>query len=78
MPKMDGLTLCRKLKTDYDMEDLPVIMFSSLINEQMRHKCDSVGANASITKPQIAGLVKMIDEFCNVKHYDSHDVKEEE
>ncbi len=71
MPKMDGLTLCRKLKTDYNMGDLPVIMFSSLINEQMRHKCDSVGANASITKPQIAGLVKMIDEFCNVKHYEN-------
>ncbi len=69
MPKMDGLTLCKKIKTDYNLSDIPVIMFSSLINEQMRHKCDSVGANASITKPQIAGLVKMLDEFCGVKHY---------
>lgn len=67
MPMMDGLTLCKKVKKDYGMEELPVIMFSSLINDQMRHKCDSVGANASITKPQIAGLVKMLDGFCNIK-----------
>ncbi len=67
MPMMDGLTLCKKVKKDYGMEELPVIMFSSLINDQMRHKCDSVGANASITKPQIAGLVKMLDGFCDIK-----------
>ncbi len=76
MPKMDGLTLCRKIKTDYNMGDLPVVMFSSLINDQMRHKCESVGANASITKPQIAGLVKLLDEFCNVQHYDDLEVAE--
>ena len=75
MPKMDGLTLCKRIKTDYNMEDVPVIMFSSLINDQMKHKCDSVGANASITKPQIAGLVKMLDEFAGVKHYEGNSVE---
>ena len=65
MPMMDGLSLCKKVKQEYNL-GIPVIMFSSLINEQMRHKCDTVGADASITKPQITGLVEMLDNFCGI------------
>lgn len=62
MPKMDGLTLCRRFREEMGIKDIPVIMFSSLINEQMKHKCDSVGANGCVSKPQIPELVKIIDE----------------
>ncbi|OHB32052.1 MAG: hypothetical protein A2X84_12365 [Desulfuromonadaceae bacterium GWC2_58_13] len=63
MPKMDGLTLCRRLKEDPALKGIPVIMFSSLITEQMAHHCDQVGADGYMSKPQITELVRMIDRF---------------
>lgn len=64
MPKLDGLTLCRKVREELGLKNLKVIMFSSLITEQMAAKCASVGANGSISKPQIPELVEMVDKFC--------------
>jgi len=66
MPKMDGLTLCKKVKDDPLLRDTVVVMFSSLINEQMARKCDQVGADGYATKPQIPYLVEMIDKFLQV------------
>ena len=63
MPKMDGLTLCRRIKEDSMLKTIPVIMFSSLITEQMVHHCNQVGADGYMSKPQINELVKMIDSF---------------
>lgn len=57
MPEMDGYHLCQKVKNDPVLRDLPVVLFSSLINEKIRHKGDSVGADAQYTKPSPAGLV---------------------
>ncbi|MEZ4600809.1 MAG: chemotaxis protein [Syntrophotaleaceae bacterium] len=64
MPKMDGLTLCRRIRETLGLKNLKIIMFSSLITEQMSAKCESVGADASISKPQIPELVAMIDTMC--------------
>ncbi len=66
MPKMDGLTLCKKIKDDPLLRDVKVIMFSSLINEQMAIKCDQVGADGYATKPQIPYLVEMMDKFLGI------------
>lgn len=63
MPKMDGLTLCRRVKSDPLLKDVKVVLFSSLINEQMAAKCDSVGADGYATKPEIPKLVGMMDRF---------------
>jgi two-component system chemotaxis response regulator CheV len=63
MPKMDGLTLCRRIKEDAALRSIPVIMFSSLITEQMACHCDQVGADGYISKPQISELMDMIDGF---------------
>ncbi|PNU20237.1 chemotaxis protein CheV [Geothermobacter hydrogeniphilus] len=63
MPKMDGLTLCRQIKEAMGLKNLRVIMFSSLINEQMALKCDQVGADGYVTKPQIPELVEMVDRL---------------
>ena len=62
MPKMDGLTLCKKIKEDPVLKDVKVILFSSLINAQMTVKCDQVGADGYATKPQIPYLVEMMDK----------------
>ena len=63
MPKLDGLTLCRMIKEDPLLKDLKVVLFSSLINEQMVVKCDSVHADGYATKPQIPYLVEMMDRI---------------
>ena len=63
MPKMDGLTLCKKVKEDPILKEVIVVLFSSLINEQMAAKCDSVGADGYATKPEIPKLVEMMDRF---------------
>lgn len=60
MPRMDGLTLCKKVKVEMGLS-IPVIIFSSMINEQMAVKCREVGADAFITKPKSIELVELID-----------------
>lgn len=66
MPQMDGLTLCRNIKETLQAKDLPVIMFSSLINDQIARKCEEVNADTYISKPQYAKLVSLLDDFCHI------------
>lgn len=63
MPAMDGLALCKSIKDNPATRDVPVIMFSSLINEQIARKCEDVKANSYITKPQFAELVVLLDKY---------------
>lgn len=63
MPQMDGLTLTRTIKEHPILSKLPVIIFSSLITDNLRHKGDSVGANAQLSKPEVEQLVGLIDDF---------------
>ena len=63
MPQMDGMTLCRKVKRDLGLGDVPVILFSSLINEQIARKCESVGADAYISKPRFNELLETVDKY---------------
>lgn len=63
MPQMDGHHLTRKIKDDPRFQKLPVIIFSSLINDQMYQKGKSVGADDQITKPEIVELIKRVDKL---------------
>ena len=58
MPQMDGLALTKRIKDDVELKKIPVLLFSSLINEQMVHKCKSVGADGQFSKPQINTLIE--------------------
>jgi two-component system chemotaxis response regulator CheV len=58
MPQMDGMNLCRRIKEDSILKKLPVILFSSLISEKLRHKGNSVGADAQISKPEVTLLAQ--------------------
>lgn len=60
MPKMDGHRLTKLIKDDPVLKHIPVILFSSLIDEQMIHKCKAVGADAQFSKPQITELIKTL------------------
>lgn len=63
MPQMDGHHLTKRIKEHPQLSVLPVIIFSSLITESLRHKGQVVGADAQISKPEIAALIKLIDEY---------------
>ncbi len=64
MPQMDGLTLCKRIKFDLGLESVPVLIFSSLITEQMALKCEKMRADGYTTKPSMEHLIEMIDKFC--------------
>ena len=63
MPKMDGHRLLKFIREDEELKHIPVIIFSSLINDEMRLKGERLGATAQITKPEIAKLVGLIDKY---------------
>jgi len=61
MPQMDGHNLLKRVREDRVLEKLPVVIFSSLINEEMRRKGEAIGANAQVSKPEIAQLIALLD-----------------
>ena len=63
MPQMDGHTLTRKIKEHKILRTLPVIIFSSLITDDLKHKGESVKADAQMSKPEVENLVNVIDKL---------------
>ena len=63
MPIMDGHRLTKLIKSDDATKNIPVIIFSSLVNEDMKKKGESLGADAQLSKPEIGNLVRVIDSL---------------
>ncbi|MBE0618822.1 MAG: chemotaxis protein CheV [Proteobacteria bacterium] len=63
MPRMDGHHLTRRIKGDETLRGIPVVLYSSMIYEEMRKKGEAVGADAQICKPDLARLVHTVDEL---------------
>ncbi len=63
MPQMDGHRLTKLCKTDDIIKKIPVVIFSSLVNDEMRRKGEQLGADAQLTKPEIGMLVDAIDKL---------------
>lgn len=63
MPIMDGHRLTKLVKSDETTKQIPVIIFSSLVNDEMRKKGEDLGADAQLSKPEIGNLVKVIDQL---------------
>lgn len=63
MPQMDGHRLLKLVREDSQLKNIPVIIFSSLLNEDMRRKGESLGANAQLSKPEIGNLVAELDKI---------------
>lgn len=61
MPQMDGHRLTKLIKTDEGLKHIPVVIFSSLVNDEMRRKGEQLGADAQLSKPEIGQLVEAID-----------------
>lgn len=63
MPIMDGHRLTKLVKSDDVTKDIPVVIFSSLVNEEMKKKGEALGADAQLSKPEIGNLVRVVDEL---------------
>ncbi|EAD3258216.1 chemotaxis signal transduction protein CheV [Listeria monocytogenes] len=63
MPQMDGHHLTKVIKEDEIGCELPVVIFSSLITEDLEHKGAGVGADAQVSKPNIHQLINILDEL---------------
>lgn len=63
MPQMDGHHFTRRLKESDRYKHLPVVIFSSLITDDLRHKGEKVGADAQVSKPELGELVDIIDRL---------------
>lgn len=63
MPQMDGHHFTRRIRENKDLSMLPVIIFSSLITDELKHKGMSVGADDQVSKPEIAELVLKMDKY---------------
>ncbi|MCI8737912.1 MAG: chemotaxis protein CheV [Lachnospiraceae bacterium] len=63
MPLMDGHRLTKLVKEDPETADIPIIIFSSLVNDEMKRKGAALGADAQLSKPEIGNLVRVIDEL---------------
>lgn len=50
MPGMDGYTLCRRLKDDWDTQDIPVIFISASDNIETRLLCYDAGGDDFVLK----------------------------
>lgn len=67
MPQMDGHRLLKLIKSDPELKDIPVIIFSSLINDDMKRKGESLGADAQLSKNDIGEFIKKLDEILKEK-----------
>ena len=63
MPIMDGHRLTKLVKSNDATKNVPVVIFSSLVNDEMRRKGEQLGADAQLSKPEIGNLVKIIDDL---------------
>jgi len=63
MPRMDGHHLTKLVKSDEILSKVPVIVFSSLIDEAQKQQGDKLGVSAHLSKPQIGKLVQTLDEY---------------
>lgn len=63
MPQMDGHRLTKLVKDDLELKRIPLIIFSSLITEEMRIKGKELGANEQMSKPEIGHLVSVMDNL---------------
>ncbi len=63
MPKMDGHRLTKLVKSDSNLKQIPLIIFSSLISPEMEIKGKEIGADEQLSKPEIGHLVTVMDEL---------------
>ena len=59
MPLLDGFTLTKRVKHDPQLKSIPVILYSSIITDELRHKGESVKADFQVSKPDLNKMAEM-------------------
>ena len=60
MPRIDGLTLTRRIRQHNQLRELPIIIFSSLVSKDNEKKGNQVGATAQVAKPKYDQLIEQV------------------
>jgi len=69
MPLMDGHRLIKLIRDTEGLKHLPIVIFSSLINDDMKRKGELLGADDQISKPEIGKLVSILDKLIGSQIY---------
>jgi two-component system, chemotaxis family, chemotaxis protein CheV len=62
MPQMDGHHLLKNIRDNDFSKALPVLIFSSLIDDAMKEKGVELGVSGQINKPEIGKLIQLLDQ----------------
>jgi len=63
MPRMDGLHLTSLIRKEGALDQVPVVIFSSLASEDNKVKWKNLGASDILTKPDLPNLVEKADSL---------------
>ena len=64
MPEAKGTDICRVLKHEYDTQDIPIVLFSSLSDAELARLAEQVGADGYLSKANgLDALASKIDEL---------------
>ncbi len=63
MPQIDGLHLTKRIKEHPELRRIPVLLYSSIVTPDNKKKGAAVGADAQVSKPELAEVVRMADEL---------------
>lgn len=70
MPKMDGVEVLQKIKSDDKLKNMPVIMLTTTDDPREVEKCYALGCNVYVTKPvnftKFAEVLKRLGMFIQV------------
>ena len=66
LPKINGIEVCKWIRNQQRFENIPIIIFTALVQEEDRIEGLNAGANEYITKPfSIDKLLDIIKEYIN-------------
>ena len=64
MPEATGADICRTLKNEYGTQDIPIVLFSSLPDDELSRLAEQVGADGYLSKANgLDALGEKIDEL---------------
>lgn len=64
MPEATGADICRTLKNEYNTQDIPIVLFSSLNDDELEKLAGQVGADGFLSKSHgLEALGEKVDEL---------------
>jgi CheY-like chemotaxis protein len=68
LPKMDGLSATRIIKSDENLKQIPIVALTALAMTDDREKALEAGCDDYVTKPfRLKNLLKTIDQLLRLK-----------